>query len=85
MVLQAPSFNDAKVHVIVIKIRMLEVRNLDLQSDGDACKDVKAQRYRCTDVKKQCADAWCTYVSIWCALESGHVFGECCFVSAVEL
>ena len=93
MVLQSTSFNDAKVHLNVIKIRMLEVRNLDLQSDGDACIDAQAQRYRCTDVKKQCADALCTYVSIWCAVESEHVFGECCFgvpwscrrvVSAVE-
>ena len=57
MVLQSTSFNDAKVHLNVIKIRMLEVRNLDWQSDGDACIDVKAPRYRCTDVKKQCADA----------------------------
>ena len=34
MELQSTSFNDAKVQLNVIKIRMLEVRNLDLQSNG---------------------------------------------------
>ena len=35
MVLQSTSFNDARVELNVIRIRMLEVRNLDLQSNGD--------------------------------------------------
>ena len=43
MVLQSTRFNDAKVQLNVIKIRMLEVRNLDLQSNGD---DIGAWMHR---------------------------------------
>ena len=82
---------------------MLEVRNLDVQSDGDACIDVKAQRYRCIDVKifivRRCLVHVCQYLvrAVWTclwrvfffgvlsAVESEHVCGECCGVSAVEL
>ena len=85
---------------------MLEVRNLDVQSDGDACIDVKAQRYRCIDVKifivRRCLVHVCQYLvcAVWTclwrvlfcecrgvlsAVESEHVCGEFCGVSAVEL
>ena len=57
IVMQSRSFNDARVQLNVIKVRILEVRNLDLESNGDAlvhgCIDVRAHRYRCTDVKMQ--------------------------------